>query len=108
MKGLDEVNYLKESFLLLKHVVQRDKHLICWLIYQHGMPVAERASSNVLSTETHLVPCTAKVRRINNETVHCSGNNAIRFSYIQKCVLATWMQRDSLKEILKQKATGPE
>ena len=29
MTGLDEVNYLKESFLLLKHVVQRDKHLIC-------------------------------------------------------------------------------
>ena len=72
------------------------------------MPVAERASSNILSTETHLVPCTAKVRRINNETVYRSGNNAIRFSYIQRFVLATWMQRDLLKEILKQEATEPE
>ena len=49
--------YLKKGFLLFRNGIQRHKHLICWLVNQHGMPVAKGPPSNILSTESNMVAC---------------------------------------------------
>lgn len=52
--------YLQESRLLRADVVQGDVHVIGVLAHHHGVPLAERASSNVLSADSDIEACNRK------------------------------------------------
>lgn len=50
-------HYLQETCLLGADVIQRDVHVVSVLAHNHGMPLTECTSSNVLSTDTDIKTC---------------------------------------------------
>lgn len=46
--------YLKEAFLIRRHVIQRDVGFTRLLANQHGMPLAECSSANILPTQANV------------------------------------------------------
>lgn len=50
-------HYLQETCLLGGDVIQRDVHVVSVLAHNHGMPLTECTSSNVLSTDADIKTC---------------------------------------------------
>lgn len=56
--------YLKEAVLFGIHVIEWNVSHIGLLVYKHGVSLAKRPTSNVLTTDSYVEPYTARFTRL--------------------------------------------